>query len=58
LVILITIQLDRTNPNKESNTYLGIIDISETTIIKIIGYNKKDEMTDKFILKYIIDKKY
>ena len=48
--------LDGSNPNKESNKYRGKIEISESTTIKLIGYNKKDESTDVITLEYIIDK--
>ena len=47
--------LDGTHPNKGSEKYRGPIDISESTTIKLIGYNKQGESTDVIILEYIID---
>ncbi len=48
--------LDGTHPTKESEKYRGQIEISKSTTIKLIGYNKKDESTDVITLEYIIDK--
>ena len=48
--------LDGTHPNKGSEKYRGQIEISKSTTIKLIGYNKKDESTDVITLEYIIDK--
>ena len=48
--------LDGSDPDKESNKYRGQIEISESTAIKLIGYNKKDESTDIITLEYIINK--
>ena len=48
--------LDGTHPNKGSEKYRGQIEITESTTIKIIGYNKNDESTDVITLEYIIDK--
>ena len=48
--------LDGTDPNKDSNKYRGQIEITESTTIKLIGYNKKDESTEVITLEYIIDK--
>ena len=47
--------LDGTHPNKGSEKYRGPIDISKSTTIKLIGYNKKGESTDVITLEYIID---
>ena len=48
--------LDGTYPNKGSEKYRGQIEITESTTIKIIGYNKNDESTEVITLEYIIDK--
>lgn len=48
--------VDGSEPNKNSKKYVGKIDISETTTIKLIGYNKNDEITEVAIFDYIIDK--
>ena len=48
--------LDGTDPNKDSNKYRGQIEITESTTIKLIGYNKNDESTGVITLEYIIDK--
>ncbi|MDY2881468.1 MAG: chitobiase/beta-hexosaminidase C-terminal domain-containing protein [Romboutsia timonensis] len=48
--------LDGSHPNKGSNKYRGQIEISKSTTIKLIGYNKKDESTEVINLEYIIDK--
>ncbi len=48
--------LDGSHPNKGSNKYRGQIEISESTAIKLIGYNKNDESTEVITLEYIIDK--
>ena len=48
--------LDGSHPNKGSNKYRGQIEISESTTIKLIGYNKNDESTEVITLEYIIDK--
>ena len=48
--------LDGTHPNKGSEKYRGQIEITESTTIKLIGYNKNDESTDVITLEYIIDK--
>ena len=47
--------LDGTDPNKDSNKYRGQIEITESTTIKLIGYNKKDESSEVITLEYIID---
>ena len=47
---------DGTDPNRNSQKYRGKIDIEESTTIKLIGYNKKDESTQVTTLNYIIDK--
>ena len=48
--------LDGSHPNKGSNKYRGQIEISKSTTIKLIGYNKNDESTEVITLEYIIDK--
>ena len=48
--------LDGSHPNRGSNKYRGQIEISESTAIKLIGYNKNDESTEVITLEYIIDK--
>ncbi|MDY2881470.1 MAG: chitobiase/beta-hexosaminidase C-terminal domain-containing protein, partial [Romboutsia timonensis] len=48
--------LDGTYPNKGSEKYRGQIEITESTTIKIIGYNKNDESTEVITLEYKIDK--
>ena len=48
--------MDGSIPNKNSSKYIGKIDISKSTNIKIIGYNKNGDCTDVETFKYIIDK--
>ncbi|MCC3868812.1 FN3 associated domain-containing protein [Terrisporobacter mayombei] len=48
--------MDGSIPNKNSSKYTGKIDISKSTNIKIIGYNKNGDCTDVETFKYIIDK--
>ena len=48
--------LDGTDPNKGSEKYRDQIEITESTTIKLIGYNKNDESTGVITLEYIIDK--
>ena len=48
--------LDGSHPTKESQKYRGQIEISKSTTIKLVGYNKNDKSTDVITLEYIIDK--
>ena len=48
--------LDGSEPNKDSEKYRGDIEITESTTIKLIGYNRNDESTEVIILENIIDK--
>ena len=47
--------LDGTDPNKGSEKYRDQIEITESTTIKLIGYNKNDESSEVITLEYIID---
>ena len=48
--------VDGSEPNKNSQKYVGQIKIDEATTIKLIGYNKNDESTEVATFNYIIDK--
>ena len=48
--------LDGSHPNKGSDKYRGQIEITESTTINLIGYNKNNESTEVITLEYIIDK--
>ena len=47
--------LNGTHPNKGSDKYKGQIEIKQSSTVKLIGYNKKDEHTDVISFEYIID---
>ena len=46
---------DGSEPTKESNKYVGKINIDENTTIKLIGYNSNGNMTDVETFHYKID---